>query len=105
VSAPFPWGALRGAGLALWVGCALSGCGEPCPDGSMLDSAGGLVAVEQEHPEAWGEGESCTSCHAIPALHRQACTDGVDGPALRALVADEGEDSCRGCHGALGVEE
>jgi len=95
----------RTMGLLLILAVAWgAGCDDPCPDGSMLDSLGGLVAVEEEHPESWGTPADCTACHAIPALHRSGCTEGLDGDALRAQVLDEGEDSCRSCHGDLGTD-
>ena len=91
------------------LGCLLlafvAGCDDPCPNGSMTDSPGGLVAVQEEHPEAWGEAEACTSCHSVDALHLGGCTEGVDAVALREQVQDEGEDSCRSCHGSLGSEQ
>jgi hypothetical protein len=90
-----------------WLGAVtwLGGCEvEPCPGGSMIDSPGGLVVTESEHPEAWGADE-CFACHGAATLHRYACVDDVDLEALRALVDDQGDASCASCHGDNGVAE
>ena len=79
-----------------------AGCPVPCPNGSMLDSPGGLQVLEDEHPAAWGD-SVCAGCHSFDALHRQGCTPDVDFVVLREIVDDEGESSCASCHGELGV--
>ena len=87
----------------LWLG--LAGCADDaCPYGSMLDGDEGLVVTEAEHPTGFGQAE-CTECHAIPQLHRHGCTPGVDDEAVRAIVSEEGVESCGSCHGANGVVE
>ncbi len=88
--------------VALLLTLALaSGCTEPCADGSMLESEGGLVVVRDEHPDAW-EHPECTSCHAVDGLHRVGCAD-VDLAAVREQVDADGE--CASCHGPMGVDE
>ena len=79
----------------------VSGCTEPCADGSMLESEGGLVVVRDEHPDAWEQAD-CNSCHAIDGLHRQGCA-AVDLAAVREQVDADGE--CATCHGPMGVDE
>lgn len=79
----------------------LAGCTEPCAEGSMLESDGGLVVTRAEHPTAWGRTD-CATCHALGALHRRGCA-AVDLEAVRAEVDAEGLASCASCHGALGV--
>lgn len=81
----------------------LFGCGAgDCPAGSMLESEDGLVVTEAEHPAAWGDAD-CAGCHALDALHRRSCADGVDLVEVRGIVEDEGVQSCAGCHGDVGV--
>jgi hypothetical protein len=82
----------------------LSSCDDPCPRGSMLDSDEGLVVTEAEHPTGWGETE-CAACHVHERLHRIGCTEGVDLLQVRAVVDEQGDTSCMGCHGSNGTEE
>lgn len=77
---------------------ALAGCGDPCPEVAMIDGPEGLVIIEEEHPDGWGHHE-CTTCHALEALHRRGCTDGVDLAMVREQVEDEGLEACSVCHG------
>lgn len=86
--------------VALLAGCE---AGDPCARGSMLDSVGGLVLTEAEHPTGWGE-ESCVDCHAYASLHRVACTPDVDLDAVAEQVEEEGLASCATCHGDNGVQ-
>ncbi|MFH1463721.1 MAG: hypothetical protein ABIO70_04970 [Pseudomonadota bacterium] len=82
----------------------LVGCGpDPCPDGSMLDGAEGLVVTAEEHGAGWGQA-ACFGCHAATALHRTGCTPDVDLEAIQAQVEAEGEAGCATCHGDNGVE-
>jgi hypothetical protein len=82
---------------------AAAGCAdEPCPEGSMLASEGGLVVTEAEHPLGWGSAE-CTDCHALPAIHLAGCTPEVDLVEAREEVDLLGLDSCATCHGDNGV--
>ena len=89
---------LRGGLVLLALGCAA----DPCPRGSMLESEGGLVVTEAEHPTGWGD-PACADCHALDALHRQACTPDVDLDEVTAQVEASGEESCTTCHGDNGV--
>ena len=86
-------------GALLLAGCEAS----PCPYGSMLESDEGLIVTEAEHPTGWGEAE-CAQCHALPQLHRQGCTPGIDMEAVRQQVESEGVHSCVDCHGDNGAE-
>ncbi len=88
----------------LFLAVSLLGCDEdPCAQGSMLETAGGLLVTQSEHPTGWGEAE-CTECHAIPQLHRRACTPEVDLADVRRIVDADGVASCMGCHGENGTE-
>lgn len=90
--------------LSVLAALALVGCGDPCEDGSMLDSPGGLVVIEAEHPDGWGRAD-CADCHSFAALHRDGCAEEVDYEALRDEVDADGADSCGSCHGENGVEQ
>lgn len=92
---------IRGPLPILALLLASLGCEPPC-EGSMLDSPGGLVLVAEEHPDGWGQ-EDCTDCHALEALHRSGCTEGVDMDAVRERVATDALTSCAPCHGDNGV--
>lgn len=83
---------------ALTLTLALAGCGDPCPEVAMTDGPEGLVIVQEEHPDGWGHHE-CTACHALEALHRRGCTEGVDLAMVREQVDDEGLEACATCHG------
>ena len=91
----------RFLGLLFMLAFLCTGCTEPCADGSMLESEGGLVVVRDEHPDAW-ERSDCTSCHAVDGLHRQGCA-AVDLAEVREQVDADGE--CATCHGPMGVSE
>lgn len=83
----------------------LAGCDEAqCPYGSMLEGDEGIVVTQAEHPTGWGQAD-CTECHAVPQLHRRGCTPGVSIEGIRAVVAEEGLESCTSCHGTNGVPE
>ena len=84
--------------VAILVGCE----DEPFAGGSMLESPGGLVVTEEEHPTGWGD-EACAECHAFDALHLHACTPEVDLAEAQLKVEEDGDDSCAPCHGTNGV--
>ena len=45
---------MRRAAIAILFLGTLAGCeADPCPRGSMLDSADGLLVTEEEHPTGW----------------------------------------------------
>lgn len=67
----------------------------------MVDSVGGLVVVEAEHPDAWARAD-CDSCHALAAVHRQSCAEEIDHEGVRGIVDAEGYESCASCHGDMG---
>jgi hypothetical protein len=68
----------------------------------MLDSQGGLLVTEEEHPTGWGL-EHCDECHAIFQLHRLGCTEEVDLEEVHEVVEEEDLASCGICHGENGV--
>lgn len=80
----------------------LLGCGGECPGGDMISSEGGLSVTESEHPTGWGNPD-CTDCHALAALHRASCAEGVDLEGVREIVAADGVAACAQCHGDNGV--
>lgn len=75
---------------------------DPCPRGSMVDSAEGLIVTQEEHPTGWGDIE-CSACHVHARLHRIGCTPDVDLLHVRAEVDDQGDNSCDACHGDNGT--
>ncbi len=89
--------------LALAALCACD-AEDPCVDGSMLDSAQGLVVTEAEHPAAWGR-QDCWECHVAAEIHRTGCTPDVDLAAIGTQVQAEGTASCASCHGPMGTPE
>lgn len=88
----------------LLLSLLLAGCGpDPCPNGSMLDGAEGLVVTEAEHAAGWSQA-ACFDCHAAVTLHRTGCTPDVDLEAIQDQVDEVGEAGCATCHGDNGVE-
>ena len=89
---------------------AAAGCGTDGPVqsenyGNLLASPGGLVLVRDEHPTGWSRPE-CFACHEIRNIHTVNRTDlpDLDLEEVRAIVRQQGEDSCTQCHGTNGVE-
>ena len=77
---------------------ATAGACDPCPEVSMLEGEDGLIIVEEDHPDGWGRAD-CHRCHAMEALHRRGCSEGVDLALVRAAVDEGGLDACASCHG------
>jgi hypothetical protein len=97
--------------IALAVLALLCGCGEQSTPvgedyGNLLDSPGGLLVLQQEHPSGWGRPD-CFLCHQglnIHNVNRTGLPDSVvDLEEVRAIVATQGESSCAQCHGDNGV--
>ncbi len=88
--------------LFLWLVVALVGC-PTCPEISIFDSEAGLILVEEEHLDGWGQ-EECRNCHSMPALHRRGCSEGVNMTELREHVLEGGIEICAECHGDNGVD-
>lgn len=96
------------------VSLLLAGCGDISSDpegedyGNLLASPGGLVVLEEEHPDGWGRPD-CFLCHNVNNIHNVNRTglpdDVVDLEGVRAIVANQGEQSCSLCHGDNGVPE
>jgi hypothetical protein len=73
--------------------------------GNILDSPGGLVVTEGEHPDGWGRSD-CNTCHPRADIHQVDRTDGLlPLEDIQALVEEEGLASCVICHGDNGVDE
>lgn len=99
--------------LASVVGCGSDGPEEGENYGNLLNSPGGLVLVQAEHPAGWMRPE-CFACHEPRNIHtvnrtglpdcnedrQEAC---IDLPGVRAIVDAEGEAGCAQCHGDNGV--
>jgi len=91
--------------------CIASACGDDAGHqsenyGNLLASPGGLVVLEEEHPTGWTRPE-CFGCHNVNEIHQNNRTglpdDEVDLPGIRAIVRNQGEESCTMCHGSNGV--
>lgn len=97
--------ALLGAVLAA---CGQDGAQEGEDYGNLLDSPGGLIVLQEEHPDGWGRPD-CFLCHQGSNLHmvnRTGLPDAVvDLPGVRAIVGTQGEASCAQCHGDNGVPQ
>ena len=109
-------GRIRAVGVSLslcaWL-CIVTGCGDDAGRqsenyGNLLASPGGLVVLEEEHPTGWTRPD-CYGCHDINNIHQVNRTglpdDEVDLPGIRAIVRNEGEESCAMCHGSNGTHD
>ena len=104
---------------ALLVG----GCGdnaEPTSEnyGNLLNSPGGLLVLEEEHPTGW-QRPDCFACHAMVNMHTvnrtglPNCNTLPDPPPegcidlaeIQEIIINEGPDSCMQCHGDNGVPQ
>jgi hypothetical protein len=74
-----------------------------CPPGEYCN---GLIVLEQEHPTGWTRPD-CLLCHNVNNIHQVNRTglpdDEVDLANIRAIVQNQGENSCPLCHGDNGV--
>jgi len=74
--------------------------------GNILASPGGLVLVEEEHEAGWGR-QDCFVCHDTNNMHQVNRTglpdEKVDLPGIRAIIENQGLESCELCHGDNGV--
>jgi hypothetical protein len=102
---------LRSFVAALLLAAAFAGCGEdgaeaPENYGNLLASPGGLVVLEEEHPDGWRRPD-CFVCHEIRNIHTVNRTglpdDEIDLPGVQAIVQAGGQASCPQCHGDNGV--
>jgi hypothetical protein len=98
--------ALTAALLVLAAGCGSGGDQEGEDYGNLLESPGGLVVLEQEHPDGWGHPE-CFACHMVRNIHTVNRTglpdEDVDLEGVRDIVDSQGTASCSLCHGDNGV--
>ncbi len=107
--------------VALLVGLALASCGDssrPTSEdyGNLLDSPGGLIVLEEEHPTGWQRAE-CLSCHNVLKMHTvnrtglPDCNTLPDPPStacidlgeIQEIIDNQPRDSCAQCHGTNGV--
>lgn len=100
------------ATLVVCVVCVVCGaCGsrsDPQSEdyGNILTSPAGLVLVEEEHRAGWGR-QDCFVCHNTNDMHQVNRTglpdDKADLPGIRAIIENQGLQSCGLCHGDNGV--
>ena len=96
-----------GLGLVFVLsGCGTDGSEESADYGNLLNSPGGLLVLEEEHPSGWGRSD-CFTCHEVRNMHtvnRTGLPD-LDLDEIQQIIANQGEDSCVLCHGNNGVAE
>ena len=111
------WSLCLLAGAAL-VFCACGNGGDQDGEdyGNLLDSPGGLVVLEVEHPTGFGRAE-CFTCHEFRNSHivnrtgLANCSDVpddancIDLEEIRRIIKNGGEQSCMQCHGDNGVHK
>jgi hypothetical protein len=99
------------AAILLAFSLGLTACGTDGPEtpenyGNLLDSPGGLLVLQEEHPDGWGRPD-CLVCHVASNMHtvnRTGLPDAqIDLPGVRAIVQAQGQASCSQCHGDNGV--
>jgi len=102
---------------------AVAGCGdfaEPSSEnyGNLLNSPGGLLVLEEEHPTGWQRSE-CLACHNVINMHTvnrtglPNCntlpdpppTGCIDLAEIQEIIDNQGESSCTQCHGDNGVPQ
>ena len=92
--------------LLIVAACGTEGSQEPEDYGNLLASPGGLIVLQEEHPDGWGRPD-CLGCHNAANIHvvnRTGLPDAqIDLPGTRALVQAQGQASCPQCHGDNGV--
>ena len=93
--------------LVAAVGCGSDGSEDSEDYGNLLASPGGLIVLEEEHPDGWNRAD-CLLCHAANNIHNVNRTglpdDVADLQNVRAIVNNQGEASCSLCHGDNGVQ-
>lgn len=92
--------------VLLLIGASCGGIGTNGGEnyGNLLDSPGGLILTQGEHPAGWGRTD-CTSCHELDNIHLVNRTGlDIDIAAIHDLAVSGGEAGCPDCHGANGVE-
>lgn len=71
--------------------------------GNILASPSGITLTEETHKGGWGRTD-CLMCHNVNNIHLvDRSGTGIDVAAIRQQTFDEGEASCRGCHGTNGA--
>lgn len=112
----------RAAVAALLAAALLAACGdnaEPMSEnyGNLLNSPGGLLVLEEEHPTGW-QRPDCLACHNVLNMHTvnrtglPSCnalpqppdTGCIDLLEIQQIIDNEGPDSCMMCHGDNGVQ-
>lgn len=101
----------------------VAGCGdsaEPTSEdyGNLLNSPGGLLVLEEEHPTGW-QRPDCLACHAVVNMHtvnrtglpscsrvanpeQEPC---IDLAEIQEIIDHQGQSSCMLCHGDNGVPQ
>jgi hypothetical protein len=99
------------------------GCGdnaEPTSEnyGNLLNSPGGLLVLEEEHPTGW-QRPDCLGCHAVINMHTvnrtglPNCNTLPDPPPegcidlaeIQEIIDNQGPSTCMLCHGENGVPQ
>jgi hypothetical protein len=74
--------------------------------GNLLASPGGLLVLLEEHPTGWGRMD-CFVCHNVNNTHQVNRTglsdEEADLSGIRAIIQNQGLESCALCHGDNGV--
>jgi hypothetical protein len=96
------------------LACGSDGTQETEDYGNLLQSPGGLVVLEEEHPTGWGRPD-CQTCHERRNSHTEnrtgladcdAVPEGtpcIDLAEIQDLIRRQGQQSCAQCHGHNGV--
>lgn len=88
--------------LFLFAACGSSPVNEGENFGNLLNTSGGLVLTQAEHPTGWGESE-CTLCHNLENIHLVDRTGVTDITAVHNQAISEGITGCAACHGTNGA--
>ncbi len=114
-------GAMAVVGAALLTGVIAFGCGDAADPtsenyGNLLNSPGGLLVLQEEHPTGW-QRPDCLACHAVINMHTvnrtglpncntlpdPPTTGCIDLAEIQEIIDNQGPSSCMLCHGDNGV--
>jgi hypothetical protein len=117
-ASPWPATILLAALLVLLAACGDNA--EPSSEdyGNLLNSPGGLLVLEEEHPTGW-QRPDCLACHNVLNMHTvnrtglpncrslpqpptSACIDLLE---IQQIIDSGGMNVCTMCHGDNGVPQ